>query len=119
MAIDFILRRQGVVQFHDFEDGRHRLVVETLPISHILHLALELVIANQNLLNVFQVPVVFPAEPLELFLEPVSRLFSLIHHACKVVAQLELGLREGHHIDRQLFVLLSQHLCLCIGDALA
>ena len=85
------------------------MIVKTLPVGHTLYIALQLVIADKDLLDVFKVAVVFPSETFELLLEPVPRLPSLCDHVGKVLSKLVLGLCQGHNIYRQLFVFLSEH----------
>lgn len=68
LAVDLILFIQDMVESHDFEDARHRLIIQSLTINHVLNSSIQLFETEENLLNILQVAIVFPAEALEFLL---------------------------------------------------
>lgn len=93
LPVDLILGTQCKVKFHNLKDRGHRLVIQSLSIRNFLHLALNLIEAEQYLLDVFQITVVLSSQALELFLKQVSLLCGLGQHKCQVLSKLVLCLR--------------------------
>ena len=69
-----------MIQLHHFKNACHSLVIEALPIRHILYSARHLVKTKQDLLNILQVAIVLSPEPFEFFMEPFFSLSRLTNH---------------------------------------
>ena len=75
-----------MIKFHYFEDACHGLIIKTLPIDDILDSAIELLEADQDLLDVLQVSVMLTPQPLELFHILVTSLTRFSYHLGQLLA---------------------------------
>ena len=95
MTINFILGSQGVIELHYFENGCHGLIIQVLALVCYVDLCGDLINAEQNLLDILQIAVVFPPESLEFFQEIVASFSGLTNHQGEAMTELVFSLGQS------------------------